>query len=126
MAEHVDFLWRRAPTGADFLVGTATLGGPTQDQSVPGGPYPIKRTHARAVLEEMQSVGRTPVGEILEGLHSMGEPFTLEQSVEERETEAKHHEQPLLLIFLHCSDKKKKKDRSVENEAVRLRQGRRE
>lgn len=74
MAEHVDFLWRRASTGADFLVGTATLGGPTQDQSVPGGPYPIKRTHARAVLEEMQSVGRTPVGETLEGLHPMGEP----------------------------------------------------
>lgn len=53
----------------------------------------------------MQSVGRTPTGEILEGLYSMGEPPHLSRvrMCGRREAKMKHHEQHLLLILLWCT-----------------------
>ncbi|PKU45778.1 vps10 domain-containing receptor 2 [Limosa lapponica baueri] len=44
-------LWRGAQAGAGSLAGPAAYGGPTLEQSVPEGLYPVERTHAGAVLE---------------------------------------------------------------------------
>lgn len=46
----------------------------------------MERTHTKAILEELQFVGRTPVGEVLEGL-PWESPSTgaEEECVEERE-----------------------------------------
>lgn len=42
------------------------------EQSVPEGLYPLERIHARAVSEELQTMGRTRIGEGHEGLYPMG------------------------------------------------------
>lgn len=64
-------LWREAHTGAGFLEGPVAHGGPSLEQSIPEGLYPMERTHIRAVLEELQTAGRTHV-EVHEGLPPMG------------------------------------------------------
>ena len=40
------------------------VGGPLPEQSIPEGLYPMERTHAGTVLEELQPVGRTHVGAV--------------------------------------------------------------
>lgn len=42
---------------AGFLAGTLALGRPTLEQYVSDGQYPMERTHAGAVFEELYSVG---------------------------------------------------------------------
>jgi len=37
--------------------------GPTLEQSVPEGLHPMERNHARGVLQELQPMGRTAIGE---------------------------------------------------------------
>ncbi|PKU37806.1 hypothetical protein llap_11890 [Limosa lapponica baueri] len=57
-----------AHAGTGFLAGLVTCGRPILEQSVPEGLHPMERTHARAVLEELQLMGRTHIGEFQEGL----------------------------------------------------------
>ena len=56
---------RGAHTGAGLLAGLVTHGGPTLEQSVPEGLHHVEGTHAGAVCEELQPVGRTH-GEVQE------------------------------------------------------------
>ena len=51
---------------------------PTLERSVPEGLHPVEGTHAGAVCEELQPVGRTHVGEVHGGV-SHGRDPTLEQ-----------------------------------------------
>ena len=45
-------LWRQAHAGAGFLAGPVACGGPTQEQSIPEGLYPVERIHYGAVCGE--------------------------------------------------------------------------
>lgn len=54
-------------------------GGPTLEQSVPEGPYPMEVTHTGAVHEELQPMQRTLVGEVHGGLSPCGRDPTVEQ-----------------------------------------------
>jgi len=42
------------------------------EQSVPEGLYPMERTHTGAVLEELQSVGKTHTEAACAGLYPVG------------------------------------------------------
>lgn len=69
---------RRAHAGAGGLAGTGTCEGPVLEQCPPEGLYPIKRTRARGVLEELWPVGRTHTGSSLRTV-SCGSYTMLEQ-----------------------------------------------
>lgn len=49
-------LRREAHTGAAFLAGAVARGVPTLEQSTCQGLHPREKAHARAVLEELQSM----------------------------------------------------------------------
>ncbi|GAB0187278.1 hypothetical protein GRJ2_001193100 [Grus japonensis] len=66
-----DPMERGAHTGAGLLAGLVTLWGPTLEQSVPEGLHLMEETHAGAVHEELQPVGRTHI-EVHGGLSPMG------------------------------------------------------
>jgi len=55
---------RETHAGAGLLAGLVTPWGPTLEQPVSEGLHLIDGTHAGAVCEELQYMGRTHVGEI--------------------------------------------------------------
>lgn len=60
------------PTQEQVPAGTVAPMGPTLEQSFPDGLYTTERTHAIAVLEELQPVRRNHVGAVDEGLYFTG------------------------------------------------------
>lgn len=62
-----------------FLTGTVSNEGPTVEQSVPEGLYPMQRAHSGAVCEEPQPVGTTCTGVAGEGQYPEGGAPTMDQ-----------------------------------------------
>ncbi|GAB0183427.1 hypothetical protein GRJ2_000808000 [Grus japonensis] len=65
--------WREEPTLEQVCGRTCDpVGDPTLEQSAPEGLRFVEGTHAGAVHEELQPMGRTHVGEVCGGLSAMG------------------------------------------------------
>ena len=64
--------WREEPTEQVFWQDLWPRGGPTLEQSAPEGLHAVEGTHAGAVCEQLQPMGRTHVGEVCGGLSPMG------------------------------------------------------
>jgi len=70
---------RGAHAGAGLLAGLVTLWGPTLEQPVPEGLHPVGGTHAGAVCEELQPVGKDSQRRSLWRTVSHERDLTLEQ-----------------------------------------------
>jgi len=70
---------REAHARAGLLAGLVTPWGPTLEQPVPEGLHPVEGTHAGAVREELQPMGRTCIGEVHGEQSPVRGTFMLEQ-----------------------------------------------